>query len=349
MSQPAAPLFRLALRDAHAAAGAQFHVRDSWELPAHYGDLQAEHAALRSATAVFDRSHRSRIMVSGTDASVALGRVFAGDLAALEEGRAARTVALDDAGHIRDLPLVVRTGAISFLVSGEPGQGAETIARLQRATAADFDARIEDRTLTTCSLAVAGPAAETVIREHISDALPAALETLHAVAFEFHGFRALAVRTSDTGEDGFEFVLAPASALHLLETLSAAGTRLAGDVAHNIARLEACIPAFAPDLEGALTPAEADLDALLGIAGTAAGRILSALVMEHEAPAGTAVMAGREAVGDLRSCARSLSLDAIIGLAVIDSHYAFPGAALTVAGHPASVAAKPFYRRRRES
>lgn len=347
MSEARSVPARLALREAHAAAGASFLVRSGWELPAHYGDAAAEHAALRSAAAVFDRSHRSRIMVSGTDAAVVLDRVFAGNITSLEEGGAARTVALDDSGLIRDLTLVVRTGSLSFLVCGEPGQRLWTESRLRCAIEADFDARVEDRTLVTCTVAVAGPMAEATIMEHVADALPAALEPLRSVAFEFHGFRALATRTSDTGEDGIEFVLAPAPALHLIETLSAAGVSLAGDTAHETARLEASIPAYEPDLEAGLTVGEAGLDSILGIAPGAVTRVLSALVLEQVAPVGAAITCDGAVAGELRSCARSFSLDAVIGLGVIDQCYSFPGAAVEVGGHPGSVVAGPFYRRRR--
>lgn len=349
MSQPQASLARLALREHHAAAGAKFRVCGLWELPADYGDAQAEHAALRSSVVVFDRSHRSRILVSGTDAADLLGRVFARNVMGIEEGRAVRTFALDECGLVGDIALIVRTGAISYLVCGEPGQRQWTVARLQGAKAEDFDARVEDRTLATCTLAVTGPGAEATLREHVADALPAALEPLQSVAFEFHGFRALVTRTSDTGEDGFEFVLAPAAALHLMQILGTAGVLLAGDTAHETARIEECIPAYSPDLEIGLTPAEAGLDALLGIGGSAAERVLCAVILENEVTAGTPVMAGALAVGEVRSCVRSFSLGAIIALAVIDQRHSFPGAALVVGGRPAAVVARPFYRRRREA
>ncbi|MGH2633207.1 MAG: hypothetical protein ACRDG3_07340, partial [Tepidiformaceae bacterium] len=78
---------------------------------------------------LIDRSQRSRLLVTGTDASVVLGQVFAGYLDELEEARAVRAVALDQQGIIRDVAVVARTGAIAYLVIGEPGQRAETLGR----------------------------------------------------------------------------------------------------------------------------------------------------------------------------------------------------------------------------
>lgn len=341
-------IYHLALRETHAALGAWFAVHDGWSLPAHYGDAAAEHAALRGRAVMLERSHRSRFLLSGTDAETVLSAVFAGHVNELEEGRAMRTVALDEAGAIRDLVLIARTGGIAYLVTGEPGQRFATFARLQGAVQADYDVRIDDRTETTCLLGIAGPAAAEVAREHLSDALPARLQTLHCVTFEFHGFRTLAVRTSDTGEDGFEFMLAPAVALHIIETLRAGGVPLAGRDAAEAARVEACVPAYSPDLEPGLSPAEADLDVLLGLPPGREGRILSALLIESgEALApGTPVTAGGPAVGELRSCVRSPGLNATIGLGIIESRYALPGRQFELGGVTASVVAKPFHRRR---
>ncbi len=341
-------LYHLALRDWHAAAGAVFVEREGWSVPGHFGDPEAEHDALRNAAAVFDRSHRSRIMVTGTDAGDLLARSFAGRVGELEEGRAMRTVALDDTGHIRDLALVARSGAIAYMVSGEPGQRFETLARLQSAIGAGFDVRVDDRTESTCFLGLAGPASSGVAREHLAEGLPSRIAPLQCLTFEFHGFRALAVRTSDTGEDGFELMLAPAVAQHVVETLRAAGIALAGDSAQQVARVEACIPAFAPDLEPGLSPAEADLDILLNIPGGPQGRILAAVLLECEAPiaAGTLLTFGGQAAGELRSSVWSQALGATIGLAILDARLALPGRALDASGIRATIVAKPFYRRR---
>lgn len=343
-------IYHLALRDLHAAAGATFAEREGWSLPAHYGDPAAEHAALRASAVVLDRSQRSRFLISGTDALDVLAKVFQGYLRELDEGRAMRTVALDEAGNIRDLVLIARTGGIAYLVCGEAGQRFETLERLLSAREEDFDVRVEDRTEGTCLIGLAGPGAADVAREHLSDALPARLQSLHCVTFEFHGFRTLAMRTSDTGEDGFEFMLAPAVAKHVIETLQATGVPLAGDVAQQVARVEACVPAFDPDLETGLSPAEADLDVLLGIPGGRAGRILSALLIESEAPlpAGTPVTANGATVGELRSCVRSFGLNATIGLGIIDARAALPGHEFDLAGTRAALVAKPFLRRRHQ-
>ena len=93
-------IYHLALRDLHATAGATFGARTGWSVPLHYGNLLAEHAALRGHAVVFDRSQRSRFMLSGTDALDVLRGAFAGHVEELEEGRAMRTVSRNDRGEI---------------------------------------------------------------------------------------------------------------------------------------------------------------------------------------------------------------------------------------------------------
>ena len=70
----------IALRQTHLAAGAMFEDIQGWSLPAHYGSAESEYRALRSTAVAFDHSHRSRFLVTGTDALVVLGRAFAGHL-----------------------------------------------------------------------------------------------------------------------------------------------------------------------------------------------------------------------------------------------------------------------------
>ena len=341
-------VYHLALRELHGAAGAVSGIAHGWSLPFHYGNTEAEYAALRTAAVVTDASYRSRFLLSGTDALDVLKATFAGYLGELDEGRSMRTVALDDEGSIDDLVLISRTGGISYFVSGDAARRFPTLERLQANVAPDFDVRIDDRTESTCLISLAGPAAAQAAQDHLQGALPSRLQMLHSVVFEFHGFRTLATRTSDVGEDGFEFMVAPAVAQHMIETLNAAGVPLAGFEALETARIESCIPAMFPDLVG-LTPAEADLAALLGIAGGASSRMLAAVLLEadHTLEAGTPVWSadGTEA-GVLRSCVFSRALSAVVGLAVIETARAVPGASFTIGGRPAVVTAKPFYRRR---
>lgn len=351
MSEQPVPVYHLALRDWHAARGAVFGERSGWSLPLHYGDWQAEHTAIRQGVALLDRSHRSRILVSGTDALDVLKATFAGHLEDLEEGRSMRSVILGDDGTIRDIALVARTGGISYFVMGEPGCRFETVERLRAAMQADWDARVDDRTESTCMLGIAGPGAAQAVQHALEESLPGKLPSLHVALFQFHGFRTLGMRTSDTGEDGFELMLAPAVMQHLLDTLVEMGARPAGHEAQEAARIEACVPAFDPDLATGLSPAESDLDVLLDVPGGAEGRILTALLLEGDRVpvAGAPVLVDDTAVGELRSATYSPTLKAPIGMALLQTNRSLPGERVRIGESDATVVAKPFLRRRTAS
>ncbi len=350
MSDAPQPVYHLALRDLLAMAGARFVTHAGWSLPDDYGDPRAEYDAIRNGAAILERSMRSRLMVTGTDAAVVLGRVFEGYVDELEEGRAMRTVALDASGHISDVVLIARTGGIAYLMSGEPAAREETLRRLSGAVESSFDAEVSDRTMTTCLLGITGPQAADTVRQHLAEAVPRALRPMQCIAFEFHGFRALAMRTSETGEDGFELMVAPAVAQHMIETLRGTGIPLAGRQAQEIARVEACIPSFEVDGLADLTPAEADIDGLFGLPsdGATAARLLSALLVESGAMVNSAAVlsSGGVLAGEVRSCVHSPALNATIALGIIDAAFASPGQRLELGETEATVVAKPFLRRR---
>jgi aminomethyltransferase len=342
-------IYHLALRDLHKAAGATFIQQSGWSLPADYGDPEAEYRALREAAAVMDHSHRSRFIVSGTDSREVLAATFSGHIAELEEGRAMRAATLAG-GLIDDLVLIARTGGINYVVAGEPDRRAATLQRLNDARGPGFDARIDDRTESTCWIALAGPATARIAATAFGEAMGPRLRFMQTAAFEFHGFRALAVRTSGVGEDGFELMVAPAVAQHLLATLGEMDVPLAGAAAHAVARIEACVPAFDPDLAPGLTPGEAGLAELLGLAIETPHRVLAAFVLDGAEPveAGQHALCAGRVVGEVRSCVYSAGLGVTIGLAILESAQAVPGTELLVAGRRGAVAAKPLFRRREQ-
>ncbi len=340
---------RLALHRVHEAFGATFALHAGWRLPERYGEREDEYGRLRSDAVAFDRSDGTRLLVSGTDAGVTLGAVFGERAAELEEGRAARVAALDGDGRIADLALVARTGGVAYIVMGEPGRGAMARSLLEGAVGEGYDVAIEDRTASTCLVGIAGPGAATAAARHVNEALPPRLPPMHAAPFEFHGYRALAIRTSGVGEDGFALMTAPPVAEHLLGLLEASGVALAGMAALEIARIEAGIPAFTPDLETGLTPAEAGLSEALGLPAGEPARVLSALLFEGTTapPAGAPALADGQVAGEMRSGARSFALDAAVGLAILNRDRSHPGTVISVDGERALVAQKPLYRRRK--
>jgi aminomethyltransferase len=181
----------------------------------------------------------------------------------------------------------------------------------------------------------------------------------------------LVARTGYTGEDGFEFYLAPDRAPELwealIETGGGSGLVPAGLAARDTLRLEAGMPLYGHELNASTFPVQAGLGRVVALTkegdfvGRAAveegpapdARMLVGLVAEGKR-AGRAgypivVPDGAHVVGEITSGALSPTLGVPISMAYVDPEYAAVGTALhlDVRGTrvPASVVALPFYKR----
>jgi aminomethyltransferase len=76
----------LRLHDVHIKHGAVFAETGGWNVPRHYGDPIAEHAAVRAGVGIADLSHRGRIRVTGEDRVKWLQSVVSNDLLSLTSG-----------------------------------------------------------------------------------------------------------------------------------------------------------------------------------------------------------------------------------------------------------------------
>src|SRR2546421_11985501 len=77
---------KLALDETHAELGASMSERDGWSVPASYGDVASEYAAVREGGAgLIDLSPRGRFRVSGSEAVQFLNGLITNDMTTLEQ------------------------------------------------------------------------------------------------------------------------------------------------------------------------------------------------------------------------------------------------------------------------
>ena len=77
---------KLALDEVHAQLGASMTERDGWSVPASYGDVAQEYAAVREAGAgLIDLSSRGRLLVSGSEAVQFLNGLITNDMKTLAQ------------------------------------------------------------------------------------------------------------------------------------------------------------------------------------------------------------------------------------------------------------------------
>lgn len=344
------------LEPVHAALGATFTEFAGWRMPVAYSSDLAEHAAVRTAAGLFDLSHMAEIVVLGPEASPALDAALADPLSGLEEGRAKYTLLLAADGGILDDLIAYRTGADRFLVVANAGNRS-VVADALRERVAPFDAIVEDETDDIALVALQGPRAEEILR-HVEgfglDGLDG-LRSYRSITADFRGHEVLLARTGYTGEDGFEFFVAPGAVEALwdalLETGAGSGLVPAGLAARDSLRLEAGMALYGHELDPSTRRQGSGRDArfvrgarmLVGLAGT--GR--------RAARAGYPVLHGGVVVGEVTSGALSPTLGYPIAMAFVDPALAVPGSTLAVDVRgtelDTTVVPLPFYRRPQES
>jgi aminomethyltransferase len=369
---------RSPLHDIHVAAGASFTDFAGWLMPVRYSSDLAEHHAVRTAAGLFDLSHMGEILVFGPEAAQALDYALAGKLSAIVEGQAKYTLLLARDGGILDDLVVYRTGDDRYLVVANAAN-RELVAEELRDRCSIFDCLVEDESDDIALIAIQGPISEEVLRNvggfDIASSNSSGLDDLkyyRAIPAEFRGHAVLVARTGYTGEDGFEFYLAPDAAPTLwdalIETGGGSGLVPAGLAARDTLRLEAGMPLYGHELSTETFPEQAGLGKVVALSkegdfvGRAAieegpapdARVLVGLVAEGKRAgrAGYSVVLPDSAhvVGEITSGALSPTLGVPVSMAYVDPDYAAVGTALhlDVRGSrvPASVVALPFYSRR---
>jgi folate-binding protein YgfZ len=233
-----------------------------------YGSVAAEYEALHSRAALFDRSHRGRIRLTGERAAEMVAGLVTNDVAALAPGQGCYAAALTAKGKIiADLRVFVDEGSV--LVDA-PTRAAEAWATMVKkyvnpriAPHVDESARLRD-------IGIFGANARHIVAAVTGVQSPAltALAPYAHVTVEIDGTRVLVARVPDLGVEGFELIL-PAEAFDLLwQRAVDAGAAPAGLEAWEIARVEAGRPEWGLDMDDTTIPQEANFDELHAISYT---------------------------------------------------------------------------------
>ncbi len=344
-------LRRSPLHARHVALGANLVDFGGWEMPVAYptGTL-AEHAACRSAAALFDVSHLGTVRITDGDAFDRLQSTLTNDLSRIGPGRAQYTHLLDDDASVLDDIIVWwhREGDVFDVMPNASNTSSVVEAVGGR-----------DITHTRAVLALQGPTAREVLATLAPAA--AAVRRFRVMSAEVAGVECTVAGTGYTGEDGVELAVALDGAEQVWDALIDAGAFPAGLGARDTLRLEAALPLHGAELGPGITslqaglgwvvawdkPAFAGRDAALAERERGVGRRLVGLHSEGRRPAraGSAVLVGGEQAGFVTSGNFSPQLGHGIALAFVDSSADTDAAiALDVRGTaiPATVVPTPF-------
>lgn len=355
-----------ALLPVHEALGAMIVPFAGWSMPLRYTSDIVEHNAVRSAAGMFDLSHMGQLEVSGPDAAALLDRALVGLHSGMRVGRAKYSMITNAQGRVLDDLIVYRLGETEYLVIAN---GANRI-RVQEALtqrSENMQAQVVDHTESRVMIAVQGPMAARILGTLTSEDL-SGLRYYAIMGATVAGFPVLLARTGYTGEDGFEVIAGAPAGIRLWEKLtdagSAHGIMPAGLAARDTLRLEAGMPLYGHELSEDVTPYEAGLgrvvnldhefvgrDALAEVAVRPVERRLVGLagVGRRAARAGSPVLSGGSAIGEVTSGVLSPTLGHPIALAYLRSDRAEIGTVVDVDVRgkllPMTVVPLPFYSR----
>ncbi len=243
----------------HRLAGARLVEFAGFEMPLRYtGDVR-EHVAVRTRAGLFDISHMGEFHVAGPRALEFLNRAVTNDVAATAIGQALYSPMCRPDGGIVDDLLVYRRAA-GYLVVVNASNRHKDWAWMKSYCPAGVT--FEDRSDDTSLLAVQGPKAPEVLRDHV----PGAILDLGYYRFaegRIFGVEAILARTGYTGEDGFEIYFANRDAQAVWNGLVEAGRRVNMDLiglgARDTLRLEMGFMLYGNDIDDTTTPLEAGL------------------------------------------------------------------------------------------
>ena len=360
-----APIIKSPLDEAHRHLGAIMAERDGWSLPACYGEVMSEYAAVRDGrSGVIDLSSRGRILVSGTEAVPFLNGLITNDVKTLEVGSWMTAAFPNVQGRLLAAIRVLHQPE-GYLLDTEAITYRKVLKLVERFTLAG-DFRVTDLTFSTALISVQGADAIRVITIVLGGAA-ADVERQRIVQTQLSdGAAVTVIRASHTAEDGFDLFTSEDHAGRLWDSLLAAGGRPLGLEALEILRIEAGLPKYGIDMEETSIVSETTLDEAVSFTkGCYIGqeiiarikyrghvaRKLTGLVCDSLIPLeeGAKILSndGKE-IGRITSPIYSPKLERTIALGYVKYDYLAPGTAVQVfsadEGIEAQVAELPFLR-----
>lgn len=358
------------VHDLHQQLGAVFEEAAGWEMPSHYGDVDAEHRAVRQSVGIADLSHRGKVRVTGEDRTKWLQSVISNDILPLQPGQGRYSSFLTHKGKMLTyFRAYVLADAVMLEDVGEIGE--TTYGALRKFLLYGTKAKMENCAESWGLLLVSGPKAAATVKSAFGTDV-ADLKPVNFVPATIGGQSALIVRTEETGEEDYEILL-PVDGLaaaweRLLQAGKAYGIKPVGSQAREALRIEAGIPKAGPELNEEVVPPEANLEgkafsltkgcypgqevvARMDTYGSVRRHLVGLIVKDASVPPkGAKLYSGDREVGWISSAVYSSQMNSVIALGFPLRDFASPGTTLAVETdgrrHDATVHTLPFYQKK---
>lgn len=257
-------LMPLSLREFHQSCGARFIAVQGVEVAADFGDVSAEHNALRESAGILDFSFRGRLCLVGADRTRFLHGQVSNDVKKLRPGEGCYAALTTAKGKMQsDLNIFALQDEL--LLDFEPGLAEAVRQRLEKFIVAD-DVQVVDAAPHYGLLSVQGPKAEVAVRAlGLASELPAKPLASCKVSDAMLGDVYLMSNPRLSGNVGYDLFV-PESSLaavadKLVAAVKAVGGRACGWTAFEISRIEAGIPRFGADMDETNIPIECGIEA----------------------------------------------------------------------------------------
>ena len=322
------------LHEFHQQAGAVFTEVNGQEVVAHYGDWQAEYAALHDGAGIIDLSCRGRLCLVGADAQNFLNGQVTNNVKDLKVGEGCYAALVSAKGKLHsDLNIYRLENEI--LLDFEPGFSKLVAERLQKFVIAE-NVEIIDAAPLYGLLSVQGPKSAQVVGSLSPRfAIPSKPMSVTKVLETDFGEIYLASQTR-LGSQGLDLFVSVEAMKDVVDQLLACGGKLAGWQALETARIEAGVPRFGADMdETNLAPEALDTRAISYAKGCYIGQEIIARIRtygqvakslrrlklggsEKDVPSrGTKLFAGEKEAGIITSAVWSPALQAIVALGYV--------------------------------
>jgi folate-binding protein YgfZ len=242
---PSTPLLEL-----HRSAGTTFADLAGFEVPAHFGDPDAEYRQALGGAVVFDRTPTGKLEVAGKDAPSFLHNLCTNDINALPLGGGCEAYFCDSRAKVLAHALVyhvLSAGRHAFWLDVTPGFNDKLLKHLERHLISEA-VELTDQTERFAQLHLAGPRAKAVLETALGEPLPDLPEFLH-MERTFGSTATCSVRRHDPlGVSGYDLVCLNERAEGVWRMLRAAGATPAGQAAWETLRVENGTPVYGIDI-----------------------------------------------------------------------------------------------------
>jgi folate-binding protein YgfZ len=363
----------LSLEGVHKQLGAVLREQDGWLTPMSYGDTFAEYFAVRDGDAgLFDLSTRGRIRVSGSEAVMFLNGLITNDMKTLVENHWMRAVFPNVQGRLIASVRVARLKDEThgnktipvFLIDTEAATHEKVFKTIERFTMAG-DFHVTDITGQSVQLSVQGAKAVEILSAVLGSEI-VDLPRDGVLEVDFEGNVLTAIRSTHTGEDGFDLFLSAPQGVELWESIRKMGAQPVGYDAMDVLRIEAGIARFGRDMDETNVVTETNLDDAISFTkgcyvgqeivirikhrGHVAKKLTGLIFRKEEAIAPAAVIKSADAkdIGKITSATFSPQLATSIALGYVRYEYLMSGTSVTVVTEngetPATVTELPFVK-----